>query len=191
MDISFLRTILPADLVLVATQVGVLFALMAVGALCRRLKLLDEAAVKGMVNILVLVVTPALVVHCFQRDFDPSKLASLGTAFGIACAAHLVLIVAATLFVRHRAADTRCVLRLATVFSNAGFMGIPLENALFGPDGVFYGIVYVVVFNIMMWSWGFCTMKGVDIRRLGRAQLLTVLVNPGTVGIALGLPLFQ
>ena len=177
-------------LLLVATQVGILFALMAVGALCRRLKLLDEAAVKGLVNVLVLVVTPALIVHSFQRDFDPSKLAALGTAFGIAFAAHLVLIAAATGLVRHRAADTRCVLRLATVFSNAGFMGIPLENALFGADGVFYGIVYVVVFNVVMWSWGFCTMKGVSLRGLGRAQLLTVFVNPGTVGIALGLPLF-
>ena len=177
-------------LLLVATQVGVLFALMAVGALCRRLKLVDDAAVKGLVNVLVLVVTPALIVHAFQRDFDPSKLAALGTAFGIAFAAHLVLIAAATGLVRHRAADTRCVLRLATVFSNAGFMGIPLENALFGADGVFYGIVYVVVFNVVMWSWGFCTMKGVSLRGLGRAQLLTVFVNPGTVGIALGLPLF-
>ena len=190
MDISILRTILPGDLALVATQVGVLFALMAVGAVCRRTRLLDDAAVRGIVNVLVLVVTPALIVHCFQRDFDPSKLAALGTAFGIAFAAHLALIAAATLLMRTPAADTRCVLRLATVFSNAGFMGIPLENALFGPDGVFYGVVYVVVFNVMMWSWGFCTMKGVDIRRLGRAQLLTVLVNPGTVGIALGLPLF-
>ena len=84
MDISILRTILPGDLALVATQVGVLFALMAVGAVCRRTRLLDDAAVRGIVNVLVLVVTPALIVHCFQRDFDPSKLAALGTAFGIA-----------------------------------------------------------------------------------------------------------
>ena len=179
-----------ANLILVATQVGILFALMAVGALCRRLKLLDEAAVKGMVNVLVLIVTPALIIHCFQRPFEASKLTSLALAFGIAFAAHLALIATATGLVRHRAANTQCVLRLATVFSNAGFMGIPLENALFGADGVFFGIVYVVVFNIMMWSWGFCTMKGVDMRHLGREQLRTVCVNPGTVGIALGLPLF-
>lgn len=179
-----------SNLILVATQVGVLFALMAVGALCRRLKLVDEAAIKGMVNVLVLVVTPALIIHCFQRPFDASKLTALGAAFGISFAAHLALIAVAALFIRHRAVDTQCVLRLAAVFSNGGFMGIPLENALFGADGVFYGIIYVVVFNIMMWSWGFCTMKGVDLRHLGRAQLRTVCLNPGTVGIALGLPLF-
>ena len=42
-----------ANLIIVATQVGVLFALMAVGFACRKLKLLDDAAVKGLVNVLV------------------------------------------------------------------------------------------------------------------------------------------
>ena len=57
----------------VATQVGVLFSLMAVGAICRKFRLLDEASVKGVVNVLVLVVTPCLIVDCFQRPFDPAR----------------------------------------------------------------------------------------------------------------------
>jgi len=180
------------NLLLVAGQVGVLFALMAVGAVCRRAKLLDDASVKGVVNVLILVVTPCLIVDCFQRPFDPARMKALGVAFGVALAAHAVLVLAAALlFRRMRCAEgTRCVLALATVFSNAGFMGIPLEHAIFGDDGVFFGIAYVVVFNLVMWSWGFCVMKGVDVRHLGGEQLRTVLVNPGTVGIAVGLPLF-
>lgn len=180
------------NLVLVAGQVGVLFALMAVGAVCRRAKLLDDASVKGVVNVLILVVTPCLIVDCFQRPFDPAWMKALGVAFGVALAAHAVLVLVASLvFRRMRCAEgTRCVLALATVFSNAGFMGIPLEHAIFGDDGVFFGVTYVVVFNLVMWSWGFCVMKGVDVRHFGGKQLRTVLVNPGTVGIAVGLPLF-
>ena len=40
------------NLATVAAQVGVLFALMAVGAVCRRVRLVDERAVKGIVNVL-------------------------------------------------------------------------------------------------------------------------------------------
>ena len=180
------------NLILVATQVGVLFALMAVGALSRKAKLLDDAAVKGIVNILILVVTPCLIVDCFQRPFDPAKMKSLAMAAALAVAAHLAAaVLSGFLFPARRfAAGTRCVLRLSAVFSNAGFMGIPLEHAIFGDDGVFFGIVYVAVFNLFMWSWGVCTMKGGDLRRLDRAQLRTILVNPGTIGIAAGLPLF-
>ena len=178
------------NLSIVATQVGVLFALMAVGFACRRLKLLDDAAVKGLVNVLVLIVTPCLVIDCFQRPFTPAQLATLGRAFVLVILAHAALIAFATAFIRHRAADSRKVLQMATVFSNAGFMGIPLEQAIFGADGVFYGIVYVVVFNILVWSWGYCLMRGLSVRALDRAQLRTVCINPGTVGFAVGLPLF-
>ena len=167
----------------VAGQVGVLFALMGVGALCRRAKLVDDASVKGMVNVLLLVVTPCLMIDVFQRPFDPSMLRSLGIAFAFALAAHALMIAVASLALKKVRADTRTVLKIATVFSNAGFMGIPLEQAVLGDEGVFFGVVYVVVFNLLIWSWGLAVMGGGVNRRM-------MLVNPGTAGVALGLPLF-
>ncbi len=171
------------NLVLIAREVAVLFALMSVGFFCRRRRILDDAAVKGLVDLLILVVTPCLIVHVFQRDFDPSKLESLGMAFMISIAGHFLAIALSIFLVRHRSEDTRTVLRTAAVFSNAGFMGIPLEQAVLGDDGVFFGIVYVVVFNFFIWSWGLWTMGG-------KPRLKLMLLNPGTVGLASGLPLF-
>ena len=77
-------------------------------------------------------------------------------------------------------------MRFAVIFSNAGFMGLPLEYALLGPRGVFFGAVYVVMFNLMCWSWGVMVMRG----EVQGVKVRSFLVNPGTVGIALGLPLF-
>ena len=167
----------------VAGQVGVLFALMGAGAVCRRMKLIDDASVKGMVNVLLLLVTPCLMVDVFQRPFDSSMLESLGIAFAVAFAAHALMIAIASFAMKNVRADTRSVLKVAMVFSNAGFMGIPLEQAVLGDEGVFFGVVYVVVFNLLVWSWGLAVMGGGVNRRM-------MLVNPGTVGVALGLPLF-
>lgn len=182
------------NLATVAAQVGVLFALMAVGAVCRRVRLVDEASVKGIVNVLLLVVTPSLIIDSFQRPFDSSMMHGFFWAFAIAVSAHVAIILFARLF--SRGDDrSRPVLRLAMVFSNAGFMGIPLEQAILGAKGVFYGIVYVVVFNFFMWSWGLYEMKfKVESEKFKvgfRAKdLRPMVVNPGTVGIAIGLPLF-
>ena len=182
------------NLATVAAQVGVLFALMAVGAVCRRVRLVDEASVKGIVNVLLLVVTPCLIIDSFQRPFDSSMMHGFFWAFAIAVSAHVAIILFARLF--SRGGDrSRPVLRLAMVFSNAGFMGIPLEQAILGAEGVFYGIVYVVVFNFFMWSWGLYEMKfKVESEKFKvgfRAKdLRPMVVNPGTVGIAIGLPLF-
>lgn len=176
------------NLATVAAQVGVLFALMAVGAVCRRVRLVDEASVKGIVNVLLLVVTPCLIIDSFQRPFDSSMMHGFFWAFAIAVSAHVAIILFARLF--SRGDDrSRPVLRLAMVFSNAGFMGIPLEQAILGAEGVFYGIVYVVVFNFFMWSWGLYEMRGEGDGWRWRS-LRPMIVNPGTVGIAIGLPLF-
>ena len=184
----------------ISGQVAVLFLLMAVGATLRKVKLLSDASVEGMVNLLILVVTPCLIVDVFQRPFSPSMLRGLLIAFAIAVAGHLAAIAAAYLFVRHPDENVCRPMRLAAVFSNAGFMGLPLEQAVLGDAGVFYGVVYIVVFNLFMWSWGVGSMENGKLKKekVGcRTKLFHFsfflshsVVNPGTVGIACGLPLF-
>ena len=170
----------------VAAQVAVLFVLVAAGVACRFARLVDEASAKGIVNVLLYVVTPCLIVNVFQREFDRAMLAQLGVAFLVSALAHAAVIGVALALARG-GRDALPVTRLAMVFSNAGFMGIPLEEAVFGPKGVFFGITYVATFNLFMWSWGLRTMRGGG---WNARSLLPMFVNPGTVGLAIGLPLF-
>lgn len=177
---------------IVAKQVAIFYALIVTGVVCRRLRLLDEASARGVVNILIVVVTPTVVIDSFCRPFDSAMLRQLGLAAVIAVAAHLVAIAVAVFAFRGQA-RTRPVLRDAAVFSNVGFMGIPLEQALFGSQGVFYGTVYMAVFNVFLWSWGLWEMKREESRvKNGIANVITLnmVVNPGTVGIFIGVPVF-
>lgn len=189
------------NLLTVAGQVAILFALMAVGAVLRWLRLITGEALDGMINLLLLVVTPCLIVDVFQRPFDPSMLKGLAFAFVASAAFHLVVIALARVSVRHQDENVRRPLLLAAVFSNAGFMGVPLEQAVLGDAGVFFGVVYIAVFNLFMWSWGLKTMMNEELRiknggkghsqfAICNSQFLKMWINPGTVGLAFGLPLF-
>ena len=171
---------------LTAQQVGVLFTLMAVGYIFRRRGLISDAFVKGCVNLLLLMVTPCLIVHVFQRPFSQAMFENLGWALAMAFASHFIGIIFAEICFRNVDDMKRGVLKFATVFSNAGFMGIPLEYALLGPEGAFYGAVYVVVFNLLCWTYGLKAVCG-HVRDMNRR---VIFVNPGTIGIAVGLPLF-
>ena len=175
------------SLLVVAQQVGILFALMAIGFACNKTKLVTDVSIKGMVNVLILIVTPCLIVHSFQEHrFEPHLLAGLGWAFAFSVLSPALGMLAAHLFIRNADVRQRCVLKCSVVFSNAGFMGIPLEYALLGSDGVFYGVAYVVVFNLLFWSWALVQYCG----SLKDVQLRTLFLNPGSIGVALGLPLF-
>ena len=182
------------NLLIVAKQVAILFLLMGVGFFCRRRKILDDSSSKGIVDVLILFVTPMVIVDAFLRPFDPAMMKGLGVAFGAAVLAHVVLISLACLLVRHWADGTRRVLRIAAVFSNAGFMGIPLEQAILGDRGVFFGTAYIVVFNLFIWSWGYgvmrneeCRMKNEECGERNDGGKRTLFVNPGTVGLTLGM----
>ena len=180
------------NFLLVAKQVAILFVLVGVGAVCRKTRLVDEFSVRGMVNVLITIVTPALIVDCFQRPFEPSLLVQFAIGFLVAAGMH-VLLIAVSGFTAAGDENTRPVLRVATVFSNAGFMGIPLEYAILGPQGVFYGVVYVAMFNLFMWTWGLRQMQNAERgaeSRGGTLRALKSLLNPGTVGLLVGLPLF-
>ena len=174
------------SLLIVARQVGILFALMAVGFICNKRKLLNGVAIKGITELLVLIVTPSLIVHVFQRPFDRALLGGLGWAVAAAFFAHVEGSVLALLCVHDPVKRREGVLRFATIFSNAGFMGIPLEYAILGPKGVFFGAVYVVMFNLICWSWGIVVMCG----GMKDVRLRTIFINPGSVGVAIGLPFF-
>ena len=184
------------NIILVSKQVGVLFALMSVGFLCNRRRLLNDVAIKGVTELLVLIVTPCVIIHSFiQQTFSPSLLGDLGWALAAAIFSHVVGSMIALVCLRAatsaappegRDAGREGVLRFAVIFSNAGFMGLPLEYAILGADGVFFGAMYVVVFNIACWTWGVAVMcRGAKV-----TNLRSILVNPGTVGVALGLPFF-
>ena len=81
-------------------------------------------------------------------------------------------------------------MRFAAVFSNAGFIALPLAQALIDTDtcfeGSLYAAVYLAVFNIVLWTWGLMDMSG----ERESMNLRKILCNPGIIGVVAGLILF-
>ena len=44
--------------------------------------------------------------------------------------------------------------RMCVVFTNCGFMALPLLDALYGSYGIFLGSSFIVVNNLLLWSYG-------------------------------------
>ena len=170
----------------VAEQVVVLFLLIGVGALCAKTGIIKEVAIKSCSDLVLIVVTPCVIIQSFQRPFDAAMLKGLGLACLIALSIHIVTILLAHLLLHDPVAARERVLRVGAVLSNAGFMSLPLQNALLGEDGVFYGAAYVAIFNLILWSYGLVEMSG-SRQNLSPRKLI---LNPGVLSLAIGLMLF-
>lgn len=170
----------------VGHQVVILFILIAIGFLCNKTRLLKPEAINGMTDLVLYVVTPCLIIISFQRDFNRQMLGGLGLAFLLGLVYHLINVAFAHTVVQDSVDRRKNVLRFALVFSNAGFMSIPLQRALLGEDGVFYGAAIIAVFNIFLWSYGLVLMSG-ESRHLTAKKLI---FNPGVMGVVIGFIFF-
>jgi predicted permease len=170
----------------VAQQVLGLFILIGVGVICGKTRMLTQEAVKCCADIVLLLATPCVIIQSFQKEYQPELLVGLGIAALAAIGSHLLGIALAHLLIRDKDDARKRVLRFGTVFSNAGYMAIPLQAALLGQEGVFYGAVYVAVFNLVVWSYG-AAMMGDGVKSLSPRKLL---LSPGVIGVAIGLTLF-
>ena len=170
----------------VGQQVLILFVLIGVGVICAKAHILSQAAVKSCAEMVMLFVTPCVIVQSFMRKFDISMLAGLGIAALVALLSQVGGIVIARLVFQDANEARRHVLRFGTVFSNAGYMAIPLQQALLGDIGVFYGAAYIMVFNLLMWSYGLAEMNN-EKKSLSPRELI---INPGVIGMVVGLSVF-
>ncbi len=166
----------------VGQQVLILFLLIAAGYVLGKKGIITEVGAKTLSDIALLLATPCVIALSFEREFSVDVLKELGKALLVAAAIHLIAIGIARLLYRRDTSRTR-VLRLAAVLSNAGFMGLPLQQAVLGAQGVFYGAAYVTAFNLILWSYGVITMDRGE-RRLSTKKML---LSPGIIGLAAGL----
>ena len=169
-----------------AVQTAVLFVMMGVGVIARRIGVFDADSIKRLTDFLIRFITPCLIISSFQRPCDSSRIVSFGWAFAASVTATVIAIVLARLCMRTDDKRKRSVLEWACVFSNCGYMGIPLEQAIFGDEGVFYGISAIAVFNIFAWTYGVWMMGGA----VGKTEIIKGIVNPANIAVAIALPLF-
>ena len=172
--------------IIVGTQVLVLFILIGLGFGIGKTGMLNQTGVKCINDLMIYVVNPCVIISAFQREFETGLLRGFIQAVIGAVIGHLICMVLAFAIFAKKPENRKKVLVFASIFSNCGFMGIPLLNALLGADGVFYGAAYLAVFNILIWSFGQYTMaKGSD-----GFSVKQLVLNPSIISVFIGLIFF-
>ena len=135
-------------------QVIALFIMMGIGLLTRKLGYMSDAAKKGMTDILIKIVTPAVVITSFSREFEADKMTNAWVVLIGAIIMHIILCSLSLVLFSKEDKDKKAVLRFGMIFGNFGFMGFPVLQSLFGLDGVFYGAMFTAAFYLFSWTFG-------------------------------------
>lgn len=167
----------------IVSQVAVMFILILVGFVCAKIKLITDEGRKQMSSLVLTVVTPALIFMSYQKEFSKELVEGLLWSFLLSAVTYALTIPLSYILIRKKKNPDFAIERFSLIFTNCGFMGIPLVNALFGSDGVLYVTAYVTLFNLLIWTFGIMMIKNeMNIKELGHA-----LTSPTVISIALGL----
>lgn len=178
------------DFSLLLTTVATMFIILLVGFAARKLGYIDEKCSKYLSNLIICVGQPFMIIDAVVSI--PYSAENLKTAvyiliLGTAVHALTALIAYFAVF-RMKNQDERRISEFGLLFANCGFLGFPILRSLFGDLGVFWGSFYVIVFNIVTWTYGMFILKRV--RSEIKMSPLRMVWNYGTTPCVIGLLLF-
>ena len=170
----------------VFTQVSVLMLMIAVGFIAAKAGIMTEAGAACCTDIALIIATPCVIIKSLMRRFDAAVMKSLLLAVVLTLLVQVLMITLGTLLLRSKDLRRQRTLRFGSIFANCGFMSLPLQEVMLGADGTLYGSAYVIMFNLVVWSYGVYLISG-DKRYIQPKKLF---VNPGIAGLLIGLIIF-
>ena len=133
---------------------GMLFLTMLIGYIFGKKGLADDNGKSLLTDLVLFVTLPASILKSFQIEFNHQILIACMT---IAIAGVVIQIgsyVLGMFLYNHYGESRKKVLQYATICSNAGILGNPIAEGIFGQMGMMYASIYVIPQRIFMWSVG-------------------------------------
>ena len=160
-----------------------LLIMIAAGSIAYKIKLLDEHTNSRLTSLIVVIFNPMLILSSAANAVGQISISKLLSVGAVATAMFAVFIILGMILTRffEKDLEKKRIWQLMFVFNNAGFIGIPVVSTVLGPELVVYVTVFIVIWNIIFYTYGIAVMEGrFDIRSLGS------ILNPGTVFSVLG-----
>jgi len=138
-----------------------LFLIIIPGYILSRKNMISEEQSKGISLIVVNVTWPCLIVDSLQMSFSRMLLINAG---------YVLTVLLLTLIVAYLLSQAACrtikieknktyLYTFMLLFANTGFMGIPISNALYGKEGVFYAVLIDSLCNVFIYTFGIMMIK--------------------------------
>ncbi len=176
----------------VLNQIFVLFSLILVGYVVKKLKIVSDEFQAGIAPLVMNVTLPAFILSSMTFEFSLDTLKSSGVLIAISFGLYGVAFIISKLYSKiiKNEDRQRAVIEYAIMFSNTGYMGYPVVAQLFGEKGVFYAAIYNLSFTILIWTYGVNLLRGKQTEHISLKTRLFALVNPGLIAVLIGFIMF-
>lgn len=165
---------------------GMMFLLMGAGFFLRKKQIITPEGKKCLTDLIVDVILPCNIIHSFCVELEQSLLVSCLQILLVSVALQVLCMLIAAFAYRRVPKLQRMSLQFGTVCSNAGFLGNPVAEGLYGSLGLLYASIYVIPQRIVMWSVGVSYFTSSP---NPRELIKKVVTHPCIIAVAIGMVL--
>lgn len=162
-----------------------LFLIILIGVYGTKKNIISEEVNKGLRRILLEITLPLLVINSFNFEFSDGMGRNVLSAFIYSVAFMVLAAIISYICLLPIKGEKKKILHFANVFSNCGFIGFPIINSLYGPEGVVYTSIFNMVFTIALWTYGVMIFSD----KISKKNTKKVLLNPAIIAVYIGIPM--
>jgi len=176
---------------IIISQIFILAVVVLIGTVASKLKVLTFDTKDMLSKVIFNISLPLMLFTNFLKlDATPRLLANSIVVLSVAGFVIMFLLLVGwvtTKIFKIRGSEA-AVFKAHSMFGNTIFLGFPLINALYGPEGLLYASMFQFVSTIIMWTVGVVVLTYGN----GSSWKKSILkvINPNTIATLLGLIFF-
>ena len=138
----------------------IIFLIILLGVILTRMHIIVPAGRKCLTDLLIDLILPCNIICSFMIEMNAEIIKASVTVLLIALGIQIVCYLLGKVIYWFVPKSQKMVLQYATMCSNAGFMGNPVIEGIYGAQGLLYASIYLIPLRFFMWSAGlFCFTK--------------------------------
>lgn len=131
-----------------------MFLEIGLGWFLKKKNLITDEGKRVLTDLIIDVILPCNIINAYYIDLDHEVLMRSLQILVISLLLQLFCTLISATCYNRLDRGKKTVMQYATVCSNAGFLGNPVAEGLFGSLGLLYASIYLIPQRIVMWSAG-------------------------------------
>lgn len=172
---------------LVLKSVISLFLIMLVGVYGSKRNIITAEVNKALINILIEIALPFMILASFVFTYDETIKLNVLKTFIYSPIVYIIMAIVSVILLIPIQKDKRTILHFSNIFTNTGYIGFPILNAMYGAEAVIYGSVFNMFFVIFLWTYGIFLFTGTIDKDNLRKEILKIVLNPSILAVILGM----
>lgn len=163
-----------------------MFSMVAAGMILKRIGMISQEGQSNITDLVIYLILPCNIIRSFMVEFNKDILITFAGVLGISIGIQLLCtILGHFLYNRIDSPQKKC-LQYGTICSNAGFLGNPVAEGIFGTMGLTLASIYLIPQRIVMWSAGISVFTDSPNKK---TLLKKVITHPCIIACIIGITL--